>query len=157
VQRAIHARPVSFVFDLASVLPRRGRLIRRFAYRPSALPDRCSLSGGFRCVSRAGASGLARLGSVVSSSCHPWRRSSARGTAGRGGRRRRRTAARSTTRGRRGSTSRAPSRCSSSAPAFSCKQAPSNSPPPLAGARPHRERESLVWFRLLLPCSYDSV
>jgi hypothetical protein len=43
------------------VLPRRGRLIRRFAYRPSALSDRCSLSGGFRGVSRAGAGGSARL------------------------------------------------------------------------------------------------
>lgn len=73
---------------------------------------------------------------------HPWRRSSGRGTPRRGGRRRRTApaaaAARSTTHGRRGSTSRTPSRCSSSAPAFSCKQAPTNSPPPPLARAPHR-------------------
>ena len=129
---------------------------------PSPLLWQVLLSGGgFCCVPRATGAG----GAAVSLSCHhPWRRSSGRGTARRGGRRRRTTAAaaaaRSTTHGRRGSTSRTLSRCSSSARAFSCKQAPSNSPPPpplsLSPPRSHGETERLVSFRLLLPCSYGS-
>jgi hypothetical protein len=77
----------------------------------------------------------------------PWRRSSGRGTARRGGRRRPRMAPpppRSTTRGRRGCTSRTPSRCSSSAPAFSCKRPRIL----LLLCSSSREQESLVSFRL---------